>query len=131
VNAPMKFVEPKFCLTIDRTLKSQCLGNMQIENSHYFLLSWNSHQTHSSYFAEFKIGGFAIFLKKKKVYGSLRNNTNYCFLYHWLSHHEKCQKLGMGIFFYFLSFANFFHFSDANLACEHELNNFFFISSAK
>jgi hypothetical protein len=33
--------------------------------------------------------------------------------------------------FFFLSFANFFHFSDANLACEHELNNFFFFNLAK
>jgi hypothetical protein len=31
----------------------------------------------------------------------------------------------MGFFFNTLSFANFFHFSDENLA-EHELNNYFF-----
>jgi hypothetical protein len=37
----------------------------------------------------------------------------------------------MDLFFYFLSFANFFHFSDENLACEHELNTFFFINLAK
>jgi hypothetical protein len=37
----------------------------------------------------------------------------------------------MGFFFYFLSFVNFFHFSDENLACEHELNNFLFINLAK
>jgi hypothetical protein len=37
----------------------------------------------------------------------------------------------MGLFFYFLSFANFFNFSDEKLACEHELNNFFFINLAK
>jgi hypothetical protein len=40
----------------------------------------------------------------------------------------KCQKLEMGFFFYYLSFANFFHFSDENLACEQELNNFVFIN---
>jgi hypothetical protein len=34
-------------------------------------------------------------------------------------------KIRDGIYFLFLSFANFFHFSDENLACEHELNNFF------
>jgi hypothetical protein len=36
-------------------------------------------------------------------------------------------------FFLFLEFclANFFHLSDENLACEHELNNFFFIILAK
>jgi hypothetical protein len=45
-------------------------------------------------------------LCKKKVYGSLKNNTNYCFLYqNWLSHLEKCQKLGMVFYFYFFSFA--------------------------
>jgi hypothetical protein len=42
-----------------------------------------------------------------------------------LFHLGKCKKLGMGFFFYFLGFANFFHFSYENLACEHELNNFF------
>jgi hypothetical protein len=33
-----------------------------------------------------------------------------------VSHLRKCQKLGMGFFFYFLSIDNFFHFSDENLA---------------
>jgi hypothetical protein len=36
---------------------------------------------------------------------------------------RKMSKIRDGIFF-FLTFANFFHFSDVNLACEHELNNF-------
>jgi hypothetical protein len=44
---------------------------------------------------------------------------------------SKMSKIRDGIFFYFLSFTNFFHFSDENLACEHELNNFFFINLAK
>jgi hypothetical protein len=38
---------------------------------------------------------------------------------------SKMSEISDGIFF-FLSFSNFFHFSDANLACEHEQNNFFF-----
>jgi hypothetical protein len=37
---------------------------------------------------------------------------------------SKNVKIRDGIFFLFL--ANFFHFSDENLACEHEINNFFF-----
>jgi hypothetical protein len=44
---------------------------------------------------------------------------------------RKMSKMRDGIFFYFLSFTNFFHFSDENQACEHELNNFFFINLAK
>jgi hypothetical protein len=45
---------------------------------------------------------------------------------------RKMSKIRDGIFyFYFLSFANFFHFSDENLAFAHELNNFFFINLAK
>jgi hypothetical protein len=43
---------------------------------------------------------------------------------------RKMSKIRDGIFF-FLSFANFFYFSYANLACEHELNNFFFFNLAK
>jgi hypothetical protein len=43
---------------------------------------------------------------------------------------RKMSKIRDGIFF-FLSFANFFHFSDENLACEHELSKFFFIKLAK
>jgi hypothetical protein len=39
---------------------------------------------------------------------------------------RKMSKIKEGIFFYFFSFANFFHFSDEDLACDHELNNFFF-----
>jgi hypothetical protein len=39
---------------------------------------------------------------------------------------SKMSTISDGIFFNFLSFANFFHFSDENLACEHELNNVFF-----
>jgi hypothetical protein len=63
----------------NKVFKSHCLGNVHIKNSHYFLLSWNSHQIFfslhkntklnifglqnwapHSFFAEFKIGGFAI-----------------------------------------------------------------------
>jgi hypothetical protein len=44
---------------------------------------------------------------------------------------RKMPKLGMGFFFYFLSFAIFFHFSDENLACEHEINIFFFVNVEK
>jgi hypothetical protein len=43
---------------------------------------------------------------------------------------RNLSKIRDGIFF-FLSFTNFFQFSDANLACEHELVNFFFINLAK
>jgi hypothetical protein len=39
---------------------------------------------------------------------------------------RKLAKIRDGIFFYFLSFANFFHFSDENLQCVHEQNIFFF-----
>jgi hypothetical protein len=112
-------------------------------NSHYFLLSWKSHQIFLSLYKKYKLNIFGLknwfcnflensfllfYLKifkitkrKNKIYGSL-----IVFLYkNWLSHLEKCQKLGMGFFFYFLSFATFIHFSDENLACEHELNIFF------
>jgi hypothetical protein len=46
---------------------------------------------------------------------------------------DICKMKGMGFFFYFWSFANFFHFSDEKQPCEHELNNFyfFFINLAK
>jgi hypothetical protein len=45
---------------------------------------------------------------------------------------RKMSKIRDGIFiFYLLSFANFIHFSDENLACEHDLNTFFFINLAK
>jgi hypothetical protein len=37
---------------------------------------------------------------------------------------KNVKNKGWG-FFYFLSFANCFHFNDENLACEHELNFFF------
>jgi hypothetical protein len=41
------------------------------------------------------------------------------------------KNYGWDFIFYFLSFDNFLHFSDENLACEHELNNFFFNYLAK
>jgi hypothetical protein len=43
---------------------------------------------------------------------------------------RKMSKIRDGIFFLFLEFCQFFHFSDENLACEQELNNFFFINLA-
>jgi hypothetical protein len=41
-------------------LKSHCLGNMQIENSHYFLLSRNSHQIFFSLYKKYKLNIFGL-----------------------------------------------------------------------
>jgi hypothetical protein len=97
------------------------LGNAMVTIFYW----WNSHKIFFSPNKKKKLNIFGLqnwappFLQsskcKKKVYGS--------FLYqNWLSHLEKCQKLGMR--FFFLSFANFFHLSDENLAWENELTFF-------
>jgi hypothetical protein len=65
-----------------------------------------------------------------EVLGTIQIIAFYNLYQNWWENLEKCQKWD-GFFFYFLSFANFFHFSDENLECEHEPNNFFFINLAK
>jgi hypothetical protein len=77
----------------------------------------------SSFFAGNIQNNFNVKKKLMKVLGQYKV---FCFISKLTLPSRKMSKITDGIFFYFFSFANFFHFIDENLACEHELNNFFY-----
>jgi hypothetical protein len=104
------------------------------ENPIVTVFYWNSQQIFSGsaiylkthLFLLFYLKIFKITKCKKKIYGIIAFYIKTDFP---ISNNVK--NWGKDFFLNFLSFANFFHFSDENLPCEHEPNKFFLLNLAK